>query len=170
MLYNTLILPHLQYGILCWGRYKIDRIFKLQKRAIRNITCSKYNAHTDRLFKDLKLLKISDIYNISLLKFLHKLENSQLPFYFRDFLISTSLDHSYDLRGRNVPQLPSTRTSHAMKSARMYLPIFLEYTPNLIKNKINTHSLDGFSLYCKNHYIYQYSDSCNIPDCYVCSQ
>ena len=29
-LYNTLILPHLHYGLLLWGHYS-DRIFKLQK-------------------------------------------------------------------------------------------------------------------------------------------
>ena len=30
ILYNSLILPHLQYCILSWG-FKSDRIFKLQK-------------------------------------------------------------------------------------------------------------------------------------------
>ena len=78
MLYNSLILPHLQYAILCWG-FKNSRLFKLQKRAIRIITCSKYNAHTDPLFKKMNLLKISDLYNISLLKFFHKLRNNKLP-------------------------------------------------------------------------------------------
>ena len=170
MLYNTLVLPHLQYGILCWGRYKTDRLFKLQKRAVRNIKCSKYNAHTNPIFKDLKLLKVSDLYNLSLLKFFYKLKNGQLPYYFRDFLIYTSLDHSYNTRGRNEPQVPLTRTTHAMNSARMYLPIFLESTPALISDKVNTHSKDGFSLYCKNYYISQYDTICNIPGCYVCSQ
>ena len=33
LLYNSLVLPHLQYGILCWG-YKTSRLFKLQKRAM----------------------------------------------------------------------------------------------------------------------------------------
>ena len=48
ILYNSLILPHLQYCILSWG-FKSDRIFKLQKRAVRIITYSKYNAHTEPL-------------------------------------------------------------------------------------------------------------------------
>ena len=37
ILYNSLILPHLQYCILSWG-FKSERIFKLQKRAFRIIT------------------------------------------------------------------------------------------------------------------------------------
>ena len=46
ILHNSLILPHLNYGIMiCW--YKCDRINKLQKKAIRIVSLSKYNAHTE---------------------------------------------------------------------------------------------------------------------------
>ena len=45
ILYNSLILPHLNYGIMTWGN-KCDRINKLQKKAIRIVSLSKYNAHT----------------------------------------------------------------------------------------------------------------------------
>ena len=61
ILYNSLILPHLQYGILTWG-FCLGRLEKLQKRSVRIITRSKYNAHTDPLFKSLNLLKLKDIY------------------------------------------------------------------------------------------------------------
>ena len=37
ILYNSLILPHLNYGIMIWG-YKCDRINKLQKKAIRIVS------------------------------------------------------------------------------------------------------------------------------------
>ena len=59
-LYNALIQPYLNYGILLWGS-KTSRIFKIQKQAVRAITGSKYNAHTDPLFKSLNLLKIRNI-------------------------------------------------------------------------------------------------------------
>ena len=49
LLYNSLILPHLQYGILSWG-FQCDRVFKLQKRAMRIVSLSKYNVlNTPRL-------------------------------------------------------------------------------------------------------------------------
>ena len=38
-LYNTLILPHINYGILLWGDH-CERIVKLQKKAMRRITVS----------------------------------------------------------------------------------------------------------------------------------
>ena len=50
MIYNSLILPHLNYCILGWG-FSNSRIFKLQKRAVRTcIICKeKYNGllHND---------------------------------------------------------------------------------------------------------------------------
>ena len=78
ILYNSLILSHLQYCILTWG-FKSDRLFKLQKRAVRIITCSKYHDHTEPLLKALNLLKIEDIMKIKALKlyYRYKQMNSQ---------------------------------------------------------------------------------------------
>ena len=45
LMYNSLILPHINYGITLWG-HKAERLQKLQKRAVRVLTKSKYNAHT----------------------------------------------------------------------------------------------------------------------------
>ena len=67
-IYNTLILT---YGILAWGRHT-HAIHKIQKRAIRIIAASKYNAHTEPLFKQLNLLKACDICKLQELKFYHK--------------------------------------------------------------------------------------------------
>ena len=70
-LYNSLFLPHVNYGILIWG-HNYERIEKLQKRAVRFITQSKYLAHTDPIFIKLNLLKIQDIFKLNQLKFYYK--------------------------------------------------------------------------------------------------
>ena len=44
----------------------------MKKRAVRIMTNSKYNSHTEPLFKELKLLKISDIFKIQCMKFWYK--------------------------------------------------------------------------------------------------
>ena len=67
-IYNTLILPHLNYCVLCWGS-QTNRIHLLQKRAIRNINNVNYRAHSEPIFKSLNILKIYDIYYLSILKF-----------------------------------------------------------------------------------------------------
>ena len=71
VLYNSLILPHLQYAILSWGS-KLSRLSKLQKKATRVIACSKFNAHTEPLFKSLKLLKLEDLLYLNVLKLYYK--------------------------------------------------------------------------------------------------
>ena len=71
ILYNTLILPHLNYGVTSWG-YTYDRIQKLQKKLVQIISVSKYNAHTEPLFKSLKLLKIEHILKLQDLKLYYK--------------------------------------------------------------------------------------------------
>ncbi len=48
LIYNSLVLSHLNFGILLWG-YKCEKVFKLQKLIVRIISLSKYNAHTDVL-------------------------------------------------------------------------------------------------------------------------
>ena len=77
-LYNSLVLPHINYGILVWGSNS-QRVQILQKRAIRVITRSKYNSHTSPLFKKMNLLTVNDIYKIQCLKFYYKFVNQVLP-------------------------------------------------------------------------------------------
>ena len=81
-LYNTLVTPHVHYCLLCWGSIikENDLLHIMQKRALRTIT--NYIAHTQPLFKELKLVKITDMYVIAIWKFYLKLMNNQLPTFF----------------------------------------------------------------------------------------
>ena len=63
-LYDSFILPHLNYAILTWG-FSCSRIFKLQKKSIRIISLSKYNSHTEPLFKTNNILKVEDIFQLN---------------------------------------------------------------------------------------------------------
>ena len=84
MLYCNLVNSHLLYGILVW-EYECHRLEKIQKRIIRIITVSKYNAHTEPLFKALDLLKLKDMLNLSTLKFYYRYQHDNLPAYFYSF-------------------------------------------------------------------------------------
>ena len=81
MLYNTLILPHINYCILAWG-YQSGRIRLLQKKCSRAITGSKVFAHTDQLFKAISIPKIEGIFTINKIKLYFKYIKGILPFYF----------------------------------------------------------------------------------------
>ena len=80
-LYNSLFVPHINYGSLVWGN-KIACIEKIQKKTIRTITHSDYIAHTEPLLKELHLLNVKDMFSLKILKFLRKLSHNELPTYF----------------------------------------------------------------------------------------
>ena len=54
-LYFSMVHSHLSYSLLTWG-FDSNRIVKWQKRCVRIITRSKYNAHTQPLMKHLTYL------------------------------------------------------------------------------------------------------------------
>ena len=65
MLYFSLIYPYFYYCNIVWAStYKTNlrRLVILQKRIIRIINKSHFNAHTDPIFKDLGILKFNDIH------------------------------------------------------------------------------------------------------------
>ena len=170
-IYNSLIHSHLHYGILCWG-LSGSRLFKLQKKAVRIICKKKYNAHTDPLFKSLKILKIEDIYKLQSLKFYFGLENKILPSYFlSNFKLGRSSDiHEHNLRSSAQFRQENVQRQSTKKTLRLNLPILLNSTPNELLGRVNTHSLDNFKLRVKYMYINGYQAECTKVDCYVCSR
>ena len=172
LLYNYLVLPHLQYGILIWG-FKPGRLFKLQKRAMRIITNSRYNAHTEPIFRRLNLLKLDDIFRCNALRFVYNLFNDRLPSYFIDTLLSNGPNHVYPTRvshalTNNLRQYRIT-TSGAKECMRYYVPKLLNDTDCIITDKIFSHSYHGFSRYVKQYAINHYCSGCNVLNCYVCN-
>jgi hypothetical protein len=61
-------MSHIKYCIIALGG-NLAGIEKQQKRAIRFVTCSKYNMHTEHLLKNIKIIKASDIFTLAKLKF-----------------------------------------------------------------------------------------------------
>ena len=77
-IFDTLILPHINYCLLSWGS-KPDKIFQLQKRAIRAISGANFKSHTEPLFKVYNILKVENIFLYKLLTFYWKVKQAQLP-------------------------------------------------------------------------------------------
>ena len=70
-LYNSLIFPHISYGLEVWGAATSNKNFKrivaTQKKAIRTVTKSKWLSHTEPRMKTLGLLKITDQHHLQCL-------------------------------------------------------------------------------------------------------
>ena len=137
---------------------------------MRAVTSSKYNAHTDPLFIHLKLLKIQDIYKLTLLKFYFKYKKGLLPNYFCGMFDSIYPTHNYATRLREQPIIARCNTVVAKNTIRYTLPGEISNTPINILDKISTHSFYGFSNYAKSYFISQYNPTCFIENCYICNK
>ena len=73
ILYYSLIHSHLTYGLILWGnalQKYISKLERVQKKAIRAITRSKFNAPSSPLFRELNILKLRDLYKLNVSTFL----------------------------------------------------------------------------------------------------
>lgn len=105
-LYNSLIHSHLNYCIPIWGSAAKSHLKKLelqQKRAVRIISNSNYNAHTVPIFKLLNILPITEQFKYSSLQIMYDYINHRLP---------CSFDHTWI---RN-----NQRAERALRNARSF--------------------------------------------------
>jgi len=115
LLYNSMFLSHINYGLLLWGpnisTAQVNILTKLQKKAIRITKNTGYTAHTNDLFKELKLPKIDDIIKLEILKFVHKFMYIKLPKPLMKICKANNIVHQHNTRNRNAPRQPISRTS-----------------------------------------------------------
>ena len=100
LMYQSLVNCHLQFCLLAWG-YEYNRVYNLQKKAVRIMTASKYNAHTEPLFKQLNIMKLEDSFSLQCLKFYHKFKGNSRPKFFADIFTRNSDIHHYGTRNRD---------------------------------------------------------------------
>ncbi len=61
-------------------------------------------------------------------------------------------------------------TNSPKKCLKYNLPHSINATPAIVVEKIQTHSLRGFTTYAKQFLIQKYTDTCTIQNCYSCNQ
>ena len=166
-LYFSMVGSALNYGLLTWG-FTCSRLTKIQKRIIRTITWSKYNAHTEPLLKALDILKIEDTLKLNTLKFYYKYTHGTLPSYFYTYNIETQgAHHSHDTQQQHQLRTHLTRTIYADNTLRNHLPVLVNGTPLHILQKLRTHSIYGFSSSVKQYYLNMYRIDGSVSNCYV---
>ncbi len=82
ILYSSLIQPYLTYGNLLWGnalKKYITPIEIQQKKSIRCMYKTSYNAHTSPLFKEARILKLRDMHILQLSKLAYNFMHRNLP-------------------------------------------------------------------------------------------
>ena len=88
-MYFSMVHSHLNYGLFAWG-FDSKRIIKLQKRCVRKIKMSTYNAHTRKpLMKQLNILSVPDMLLLNSMKFYYKYKLNEVLDYFTSFNLHT---------------------------------------------------------------------------------
>ena len=181
-IYNTLVLPHLNYCIISWGTHNVA-ILQLQKRALRAICNSGYKSHSEPLFKMCNVLKINELYETKLLTFYHKIANNNTSINFVNYKPAHSVGNvRYSIRSPKFV-LPLHRHEFYRLTCRYQLPSLLNkyilpdlnedcnntYISDLIKN-VSFVTLNQFKSSRKSFFITNYLYLCRIENCYVCNQ
>ena len=100
-MYYTLIYPYITYCNSTWSSTcvsNLNRIYSLQKWAVRAVTNSEYRAHTAPLFSKLKILDIFQINTLDIAKFMFRYHNNRLPPRFLNLFMTNSQVQKYDTR------------------------------------------------------------------------
>ena len=85
LLYNSLILPYLNYCCLLWGsnyNSQLQKLVTLQKRAIRLIDYVYPPHSSEPIFKQYSILKLADMAQSQMLLVMHKFITKRLPVVF----------------------------------------------------------------------------------------
>ena len=158
-IYHATISPFFDYGLSVWGSAAtchLERLFRLQKRAIRIIDHSSFLSHTPPIFHSQRILTLYDRYQyvLGIIMFLwHKklLPDSLLEYF------SLNCDiHNYFTRSAAKFHLPKIRTSLFYYSVIYQGPIIWNSLPMEIRQ---IDSLNLFKRKMKNYFIDKYNTS-----------
>ena len=140
ILYYSLVYPYLYYCACVWGltyHSNLKRLVTLQKRAVRTISRSAFDAHTDPIFKSLKLLKFENIVSLQVAKIMYLYKSGQLPDSFQNMFFTGQEIHNYNTRNRSFFRLPSCRTNVRKFSLRFQGPKIFNSINDEIKNSLS---------------------------------
>ena len=121
LLYYSLIYGLVQYGML-WGTATYTRQKEIVLRLnnfVRIMTWSRKFDHVSILYKQLKLLKLEDIYKLELSKFMHQLNCSMTSKVFEKNFVKLESVHSYSTRQKTKNNYFLTRVNKTMSQKQL---------------------------------------------------
>ena len=119
LIYLSFIHTYLLYGIEAWfSTYAnlTDKILVLQKKACRAICNLPYNAHTSDSFKNMRILKLGDIYNFQVAKIMYQAIRHGKYSNISDSLQFKSSIHRHKTRQINQLNIPKYLRSKTQSS------------------------------------------------------
>ena len=168
-LYNTMVLPHLQYCLINWGNFEgdrnlglRDRLLTLQKCLVRIICGAPRLSHSDPLFARLSTLKVDDLFAQSVRIFSYKMSRGLLPGGVAGYI--SKISHGYSTRGARSNFFVSHSDPKSFKSIAPKiwnpLPCKMKQSPSIASFK-DMSKLDLLAPY--GQFV------CSVCDCCLCA-
>lgn len=165
-LYYTLVHCHLVYALPVWScttSNHLNIISIKQKIAIRQISNSPYNAHTEPIFKNLGILPFTDLIQFSKLQFMQLYSEGFLPPVFNnEWIRNEERRQDQDqaiLRNQDNLFIPFARTNFSERLPLTAFPKiwsdFQIHEIKIIRNKIE------FKFKLKKHFLSNLSETVN---------
>ncbi len=155
-LYFTLVQSHIEYGLILFGNANQSNMKKLQtvqNKAIRIITKSLNNCSTTSLYKELRILKINEQYELIVGKHMYRFNNQTLPYILQGMYQTNKEFHNYDTRNRDNPVTTQCRLNKTNNSILNTGPKLWHKIPDHIKHK---KSVTSFKFHLKNNLLKRY--------------
>ena len=98
--YHSIFQSAITYGSLSWcftNKNNINKLCVLQKKCVRIMTFSAFDEHSEPLLSSLNLLKVSDVFMLQLLKFVHQFINHEIPESISDIFKTHDKVHSINI-------------------------------------------------------------------------
>ena len=141
-IYSSIML----YAAQVWGQIEnkhVNRVIRLQDKAVRVINFSSHNDSRGPLYKNMRIIKFTDSVNIQKILFTHDFNMGKLPEIFNDYFMLSNKQHDYYTRAASKDQLilPRKRTviygirSITFQSAKIWNNILKENKDNDLSNK-----------------------------------
>jgi len=125
LVYFSLIESHIRYSVVLWGsssKQNLERIFKIQKRAIRSMLGLKPTDSCTQHFQDLKILTVPSLYILEVIS------------YVKDFNLIPPHYHNHNTRNKNLnPSMQHRLKIYETKPEYMGLKLFSKLPLDLKK-------------------------------------
>jgi hypothetical protein len=139
LLYHANVVTHCTYGALLWApminQTQINNINKFINKIVLCVKNKKKTNNYSLIYKELNILKLDDIVELELTKFMYKLINNMTPDKINnEFNLQP---RHYNTRNRNIPQIITHTTNLYNKSFLTKSKIMFTRLPESVKNANN---------------------------------
>ena len=117
----------------------LERIYLIQKKLIRIITCSPFRAYTGPLYFANKILYVYDINDYIIGSFMYECLYGTIPEIFRNYFQINADVHDHNLRNANDLYVPYGRLDIRKFSIKIAGANLWNYLPSFVKNSQSIH-------------------------------